>query len=198
VSVATGDCDGDGVPNGLEIQLGLNPLVKDNNLLANTELGRRLFVDQTYRDVLGRDADDAGRSFWVSQLAAAADPLTGRVNMAQGFVFSGEAQNTLGQASRIFYTAFSRTPDVDGLRYWGGQLAAGQTAAQVAEAFASSAEFVARYGQLSDRDYINRLYLNVLGRNADTGGSLSGLLNSLRVRAVRCSPNSLTALSIAG
>ena len=55
-----GDCDGDGIPNGVEVAEGRNPLVKDNDVFANA----RLFAMQQYRDFLGREGDAAGITGW--------------------------------------------------------------------------------------------------------------------------------------
>jgi hypothetical protein len=40
----------------------------------------------------------------------------------------------------------------------------------MAEHFAGSTEFLARYGPLDDADYVRRLYLNVLRREPDPAG----------------------------
>ncbi len=80
-----------------------------------------------------------------------------------------------GQAelvAHLYQAAFGRSADVGGVGYWTGLLNAGAaTPSLVASVFAGSAEFTTRYGALSDPQYIDQLYQNVLGRPADSGGS---------------------------
>jgi hypothetical protein len=40
----------------------------------------------------------------------------------------------------------------------------------LSQAFASSAEFATSYAGLSDSQFVSQMYLNILGRPADTGG----------------------------
>ena len=75
-----------------------------------------------------------------------------------------------GQVVRAFRAAFVRDPDEAGFRYWREQIAGGANAAAVADVFVSGSEFVATYGQLSDADFIHRIYQNVLGRAPDAAG----------------------------
>ena len=78
-----------------------------------------------------------------------------------------------GQTFRLYSAAFTRHPDSSGLKYWidanaGGLISLTQTAAE----FASSVEFADRYGDsLSDKQYVETLYSNVLGRLPDEAGS---------------------------
>ena len=44
------------------------------------------------------------------------------------------------------------------------------TLAQVSQSFAESAEFVSRYGSLSNDSFVNLVYQNVLGRQPDAAG----------------------------
>ena len=73
---------------------------------------------------------------------------------------------------RLYNAAFKRLPDVDGLKYWIGKYTSGENDDRaVASSFLVSAEFKERYGEnVSDLTYVNTLYKNVLGRDADTGG----------------------------
>ena len=73
---------------------------------------------------------------------------------------------------RLYNAAFKRLPDVEGLKYWIGKYTSGENDDRaVASSFLVSAEFKERYGEnVSDLTYVNTLYKNVLGRDADTGG----------------------------
>ena len=73
---------------------------------------------------------------------------------------------------RLYNASFKRLPDPDGLKYWIGKYSSGENDDRaVASSFLVSAEFKERYGDnVSDATYVNNLYKNVLGRDADTGG----------------------------
>ena len=77
-----------------------------------------------------------------------------------------------GKMFRLYKASFKRLPDPDGLRYWIGNFSSGKDDERaVASSFLASAEFKQRYGEnVSDSTYVNTLYKNVLGRDADTGG----------------------------
>ena len=74
--------------------------------------------------------------------------------------------------TQIYNASFKRLPDPDGLRYWIGNFSSGKDDERaIASSFLASDEFKQRYGEnLSDSIYVNTLYKNVLGRDADTGG----------------------------
>ena len=82
-------------------------------------------------------------------------------------------QKRSGEVSTTSYNAsFKRLPDPDGLRYWIDKYSSGvDDLRAVASSFIASGEFKERYGNnVSDSSYVNTLYKNVLGRDADTGG----------------------------
>ena len=77
-----------------------------------------------------------------------------------------------GKMFRLYNASFKRLPDPDGLRYWISNFSSGKDDERaVASSFLASSEFKQRYGKnVSDSTYVNTLYKNVLGRDADTGG----------------------------
>ena len=77
-----------------------------------------------------------------------------------------------GEMFRLYNAAFARFPDADGLKYWIDQFSSGKnTRRVVAQSFLGSAEFTEKYGSnVSNETYVNNLYKNVLGRDADTEG----------------------------
>jgi uncharacterized protein (DUF1501 family) len=74
------------------------------------------------------------------------------------------------EVARLYLAYFGRRPDDDGLDYWVGVRESGQTLAQISAAFAASDEFQARYGALSDRQFVELIYRNVMKRDGDPGG----------------------------
>ncbi|MGF1528871.1 MAG: DUF4214 domain-containing protein [Candidatus Competibacterales bacterium] len=105
----------------------------------------------------------------------AADLDAGRLTPAQavaGLAVGAERQQFVAPMARLYQAAFDRLPDRPGLDYWVAVFRA-NTAAHVAiaDGFAASAEFQARYGaDLSAEAFIDQLYLNVLDRPADAAG----------------------------
>jgi alpha-tubulin suppressor-like RCC1 family protein len=158
-----GDYDGDGIPNRIEREQGRNPLVKDNEIFADTALGRRLYVEQVYRDVLVREADAAGLAFWLNQLESGS---VSRANMISSvLVYTHEA--TL--AARLYFAIFQRSPDPVGHESWTWQIS-NRGAALTAEQLIGLNEFFS--ATLRDSaGYIDRLYRHVLGRPADSSGA---------------------------
>ena len=75
-----------------------------------------------------------------------------------------------GAIYRLYRAYFLREPDVGGYRYWVAAHAGGRPLEAIADDFARSAEFMLRYGKLSDGDFVTRVYRNVLGRLPDAAG----------------------------
>jgi len=79
---------------------------------------------------------------------------------------------TAGTVLRLYQAALGRTPDLGGLKFWVGDVDNSHVSlADVANSFAGSPEFIHNYGSLSDADFIQQLYQNVLGRAGDPGGT---------------------------
>lgn len=87
---------------------------------------------------------------------------------AQAPVYEG----VQAQINRLYLAYFQRQPDVGGLQYWTSQIESGNASlVTVADAFAASPEFDATYGPLTDAQFVEQVYLNVVGRPSDPGGA---------------------------
>ncbi len=139
---------------------------------SNEELVRIM-----YRNVLDRDGDAEGVSFWVDRLRWGT-PLS---EMLLAFSESPEniaRTNTSPPLSsaeakllRLYRAVFGRAPDVEGFSFWLGQHHSGRPMSEIAALFASSPEFSAQYGRNpTDEAIVDALYRNVLGRPGDAGG----------------------------
>jgi hypothetical protein len=160
-AAASADVDNDGIPNCVEANEGRNVDVKDNDVFGNP----RLFVMQQYRDFLGREGDASGIQFWTGQVG----PMT-RGQVIESFFNSAEFQGTISPVARLYFAYFRRIPDYAGLTFWIGFYRAGNPLAVISDAFAQSAEFTATYGALTNSQFVDLVYNNVLGRAADAGG----------------------------
>ena len=76
---------------------------------------------------------------------------------------------------------FDRKADIGGLGYWVSQVASGEsTHIEVVQAFVESSEFQGKYGDLTNEEFVDLLYKNVMKRDADPDGA--GLLVGLAGR----------------
>lgn len=75
------------------------------------------------------------------------------------------------QIYRLYQAAFARMPDETGLRYWIDQSSKGLSPHDAAYYFRSAPEFLQKYGaNLTNAQYVDQLYQNVLGRKGDVSG----------------------------
>jgi hypothetical protein len=157
------DSDGDGSPDCTEAAEGIDPQFKDNDVFNNP----RLFVQQIYRDFLGREGDETGVAYWANEIATGHRT---RTQLVQLFVHTPEFAQSVSPIVRLYLTTFLRWPDVDGLRYWIAAYRGGMSLDAMADIFTSSPEFMTRYGALDNGAFVTLVYQNVLGRTADGGG----------------------------
>lgn len=144
-------------------------------------LSNGAFVEFLYTQTLGRASDPGGKAYWVNLLASG----TSRAEILLGFSESPEhqalTQSTLDrglwltnddyQFVEILYDAFNkRLPDATGLQYWVGQIEAGASHNAVATGFATSPEFTARTAGFTNDQLVDFMYVNSLGRAADSSG----------------------------
>ena len=139
--------------------------------LSNTQ-----FVQQLYLNILGRTGDAAGVTYWISVLNSGVTRgvvLTAFANSDELIMRLGgdpSAPNSMDrpdQVHRLYEAAYNRTPDAAGLAYWIGTPL---TVPQIASYFVTSPEFLAKYGSLSNTQFVQQLYLNILGRTGEATG----------------------------
>lgn len=156
------DTDRDGIHDCLEQQLGTNPNVKDNDVQGNA----MLFAMQQFRDFLQREATIPEGQYWGQQI----DGGMGRGRMAEQLMRSDYNYAVAAPITRLYSAYFLRIPDRDGLSFWIDYARLGHSLGQISDQFAQSGEFVARYGSLTNAQFVDLLYHNVLGRDPDPQG----------------------------
>ena len=72
--------------------------------------------------------------------------------------------------ARLYSASLDRPPFTNGLNFFINSFESGRTVISIAEDFVLSDEFVAKYDELDDVAYVERLFLNVLGRPGAQGG----------------------------
>ncbi|MDQ6696249.1 MAG: DUF4214 domain-containing protein, partial [Actinomycetota bacterium] len=127
------------------------------------------FSSQQYVDFAGRPPTSAE----LSQADAALIAGTGGATPASQVVAATRFTNwgpRVDPVTRLYYAFFKRPPDSGGLGYWAGRERAGAGLSAVASSFAGSSEFQNTYGTLSNYQFVELVYQNVLGRPGDPDG----------------------------
>jgi hypothetical protein len=126
------------------------------------------FIQSVYSTLLGRDADAGGEEAWLNLLAngaSRADVIAGLSNSDEGKAAIASADGT-DYVKALYTSVLGREADDAGLENWVAALSAGADRASVAQSISSSAESTAK----SASDFIDELYNNALGRDADAEG----------------------------
>lgn len=80
-----------------------------------------------------------------------------------GNIASQEVQEVVTPLARLYLAYFGRVPDYEGLDYYIGERDRGEPLDAIADEFAGSAEFNARYGALDNAAFVDLVYRNVFG-----------------------------------
>jgi hypothetical protein len=157
---------------------------------ANTSIdGPMFFVRQHYIDFLNRAPDDSGLAFWTNEIASCAGNAAcidlKRQNVSAAYFLSIEFQQTGYLVYKLYKAAYGNLPGkpvpvkfadfmpdvqtigqgvVVGQSGWDTKLESNKQA--FVNSFVARAAFTAKYGSLSNSDYVAAL-------NANAGGALS-------------------------
>lgn len=140
------------------------------------------FIERLYLNILGRQPDSGGAAYWLDSIQS-----TSATFVAFAFFNSPEFQaQTLSDSefiSVIYNTLLGREADEGGLNFWLGLINEGLLREFVLYSFFQSAEFKALaeqsntlaysesdHTQFLVKDFVRRLYVNVLGREPEQGG----------------------------
>ena len=132
-------------------------------------------ADEIYRRLEGRTANHTERQAVVSAVD--------RGGLAEALAAVVESNPSAAMIDRLYLAFFQRPPDDAGWDHWIEARADGDRLEDIAEWFAESDEFRNRYGSMDFSAFLDRLYLDVLGRPPDQSGKSYwlGLLNDGRV-----------------
>ncbi|MFZ6653669.1 DUF4214 domain-containing protein [Undibacterium sp. TJN19] len=126
------------------------------------------FVTGLFQVLWDRQPDQATVDLYAARLDSG---LLTRAGVEYSFLTAPDYSTVAEQISRLYLAAFNRIPDYDGFLFWMGVHRNGGATNQIAQVFAQSQEFVSKYGaDLSNAQFLDLIYQNVLGRNADAAG----------------------------
>ena len=149
--------------------------------MGNVEIARAFYLNSLEREA--NEDENADVHFWADVMR-----IAGRGNAALDFSQAKEHLEKLELTSnkfangrtyynqdsvdvlRAYLTVLDRTADADGLASWTSAREAGLSQADLVAQLAASQEFQARFGGLSNRDFVEQLYGAALDRPADAGG----------------------------
>ena len=155
----------------------------------NKNVSNEEFVRVLYRTFFNREADAEGLAAWVATLdigGSKQDVIEGFINSTEwanlcllyGIANGGTGvpnievepnEGTIGFATRLYTTCLNREADEAGLMAWARQLANRRdTGTGAAHGFFFSSEFLNQ--NVSNEEFVNRLYRTFMGREADQAG----------------------------
>ncbi len=124
------------------------------------------FINQLYLNVQDRPGEAGGVAFWTGQLDSRA--LT-RGGVVVGFSESLEYRTATGSSvplDRLYCAFFLRNPDAGGKNFWTSRYLVDELSlGAIAQQFTTVPEFSDTYGPLTDREFVELIYKNVLGRD---------------------------------
>ena len=156
---------------------------------VNSEMTTTEFVYVLYRTFFGREPDRAGRISWINAIndgASREEVINGFINstewanlcLSYGINSGGSAapnievepnSATIEFATRLYTTCLNRNADENGMMAWARQLANQRdTGTGSARGFFFSEEFTRQ--NVSNDEFVNRLYRTFMGREADEAG----------------------------
>ena len=113
----------------------------------------------------------AGETYYihVDPFGTSASEYTLSIDFPVGGISVSEAMSV----ARLYQAGLGRQPDTGGLNYWIDAYEAGMSKFEIADSFMESREFVTVFGDdlyMSDEDFVDLLYINVLGRFGEETG----------------------------
>jgi hypothetical protein len=159
VSSLRGRCDKDATGTVYPIEAEVTPLPFSDWEYA---------IARPYQDLLGRLPTAA--EFGPQYYGVIAGSRT-KGDVVESLRRGTENITNVDPTVRLYRAFLGRAPDAGGLKFWIGRRRAGTwSLTRMADSFAASNEFKTKYGSLTNRQFVTRIYTDVLGRAADPSG----------------------------
>ena len=135
---------------------------------ANAVIGNNAaFVFQQYIDFFDREPGAGEVSAWVSAL----DSGLSKADLIEVFMNSEEFRFEGKFITQTYLGILTRDADYAGFRGWLGALLVGLSREQIVQVFLDSGEFQSSFGSnLTNGQFVERMYNNILLRSSDPGG----------------------------
>ncbi len=149
------------------------PLPQPGTRFPNVSTGNEAYVQELYRDILGRNAEPGALTSWENALPtglAATDPAEQAARLNVATLIWDSAEHRTVQVASYYETLLGRSPDGAGEAGWVNAMLAGAREADVLHGFLNSAEYQALHP--GNAAFVSALYHDLLGRAPDDAGLL--------------------------
>lgn len=156
-------------------------------------------ISALYKNILGREGEGSETAYWVERIEGGVESVA---DVVSAFTASAEAQANVAPIVDLYFSAFGRAPDVEGLNYWVAAKSNGTSLSDIAKAFTQSSEF-SQHATSTDTAFVTALYQNALGRAPDAQGLAywnaqlaSGMTRDQLLSSITASPESHSTTGI--
>jgi hypothetical protein len=124
----------------------------------------QVWLEQAYRDILGRDVDPSGLAFWSAVLAS------GTTRGVVAYLLQTSTEYHADQIQAAFQTLLHRPADTASLSYFVGLMGQGASIEQIDGMIAGSDEYFQVRGGGTNAGFLAAIYQDFLHRNLDPTG----------------------------
>ena len=156
------DADNDGRPLYLELLNNGIDSLKDNDIFSSTDDR----VHLAYVDAQRVFVDDITLATAVTQL----DSDNTNIALLYSELLTDYHLRQMGFIGRVYKAVMMRDAEAGGAAHYRKRLNTGLSRLAVVTGFVNSNEFQNRYGSLSNGEFVELVYRNVMNRQADAGG----------------------------
>ena len=132
---------------------------------TDSEQGKRLAINDIYRDVLERNTDQGGEDYWYEELESGRQTLDDIRSNIERSDEAADLESNKAFIEEQYEGGLDRGSDAGGMSYWLKDLATGQSREDVAANIRRSDEF-----STQAENYLDNLYENILERDPDDEG----------------------------
>jgi hypothetical protein len=124
-------------------------------------------VTEIFTWLTGKAPTTAEKTSWLAQLNGGTKLPADLVVALRG---ATDATSNVDPTVRLYSAYLTRIPDAGGLNFWLNRRRSGWTLSRISNNFAGSSEFIRRYGSMTNRQFVENIYTNVLQRAGDPTG----------------------------
>jgi hypothetical protein len=156
----------DDVPDNVSVAINSSAVMAEELLPGGgTGTANERFVNELYREYLGRAVDASALAFWTAELNAGVT----RVTVASQLVAAADAGELRNQIiDHAFQTFLHRSADTGALAFFGQLLATGGTTEQLTQIILSSTEYFDVRGGGTIDGFLGAVYQDLLDRPIDS------------------------------